>query len=268
VSVGKGDDASVNTVFSYDFGGSDYNIDRAVFTYGYGDLECSCPNTKVYDSGVNLYNKKTHPQEEFTITSMAVDMRTLEATFVNPLGTGKSVVNSACAGTGVDNGAVLTIDISGTPFQLAGLPDIALNGSSWSEVQSGGYGNAGEYGRNGALINWGWGSSTVVTCETRQKCTVRNTGHCGTGGFINFREIPVHFEEDFLHNSNQGEIVQLEFIPGHDEGTCAQEQGKCDVSPSDLGECGAGTRDQCASKSCCWSETAENESVGNCFYEG
>jgi len=185
------------------------DVNQAVFTYGYGDMECECPETETYS--ISLRKKSDQLGIDVTYDVMTVNLRTMVATF--PEG---SLSNSECMNDywyGIRSGH-MTVDLTGTPFQLAKASELALN-TNYDFSQAGSL----KHEMTGPFYLSGWSSISRVNCSSVQKCTVDFDGRCAAAGIWNFDTFPGTNDSENLYSfiHFQGEVAKLEYVSGFED---------------------------------------------------
>jgi hypothetical protein len=257
----------VMTVFVADY----ENVDEAIFTYGYGDMECKCPATE--QVVIRTHAQGTHPgssgvyTKDLSYNNFTVDLRTMSArvtklvepTNSNPF-TYKAFETANCDGKQPEGG-VVSVDLTGTPFQI---PAEDVPADAFTEGGFVAHGGA-EYPayRNGNLILWSSGGRLELKCQSLQKCEIRCFGTCGHCGFVDTSHAPfndptasVSFRNDY-RTPEEGNSIRVEYVDGYVDG-CTGEQGLCEVGSGERVACeNAATRAQCQAQGCCFDEASE-----------
>lgn len=185
------------------------DVNQAVFTYGYGDMECECPETETYS--ISLRKKSSQLGIDVTYDVMTVNLRTMVATFPE-----SSLSNNECMNDywhGIRSGH-MTVDLTGTPFQLAKASELALNTNYDFS-----YAGSLKHEMTGPFYLSGWSSISRVNCSSVQKCTVDFDGRCAAAGIWNFDTFPGTNDSENLYSfiHFQGEVAKLEYVSGFED---------------------------------------------------
>jgi len=176
------------------------DVNQAVFTYGYGDMECECPETETYSISLRRLSLEHGIDETHDV--MTVNLRTMVATF--PEG---SLSNRECMNNyweGIRKGQLI-VDLTGTPFQLAKASELVLN-TNYDYIKDG-----STFKMTGPFYLNGWNAISRVNCSTLQKCQVDFDGRCAEAGLWNFDKMPNGF--GWFH----GEVAKLEYVTGFED---------------------------------------------------
>jgi len=248
---------------------ADYeNVDEAIFTYGYGDMECKCPATeqvviRTHAQGIHSGTYK----KDLAYNNFTVDLRTMSARVTKlventePIYYSNAFEVANCNGSQPEGG-VVSVDLTGTPFQIAAA-DVPAD--AFTEDGFVGYGGS-EYPafRNGNLILWSSGGRIELKCQSLQKCELRCFGTCGHCGFVDTSHAPfndptasVSFKNDYQLKPEEGNSIRVEYVDGYVDG-CTGEQGLCEVGSGERVACeNAATRAQCQAQGCCFDEASK-----------
>merc|ERR1719379_57916 len=223
----------------------DIAADEAIFTYGYGDMECKCPVEEEYEIEVERKMLGHNGiSEDVHFSKMSVDSRTLIATLE------KEPRIVACQGGNAGEKGLLTINLEGTPFEFADLEaSELLNGNSIS-----GYTAGSSQFSNGPFFGWGWNMRYNVSCESTQKCSLKLAGECAHGGVGNTRD-PLFKSPEGKNVLKRAKQIRLQYLPAYIDG-CTSINGLCEADIDDREACGAEgvTEEQCKAEDCCYDE--------------
>jgi hypothetical protein len=146
---------------------------------------------------------------ETTYDTMTVNLRTMVATF--PQGALKVGECNNNWWEGLRTGE-FTIDLTGTPFQLAKVSELTLNTNyDYYKDSTLGHKNTGPFYLSG------WNTINRVNCSTVQRCSEYFDGRCASTGIWNFDETVTSFDSTYAYGSLQNTVAKLEYVNGYED---------------------------------------------------
>merc|ERR1719387_932784 len=112
---------------------------------------------------------------------------------------------------------------------------------------------------NGVLVNYSaGGGTTLLKCESLQKCELICTGYCGHCAILDstlakFSPGSNVFWSDVNGDNDLGFSIAVEYVDNFVD-ACTGQEGLCEVEAAERVSCDATSRDQCKAKGCCFDE--------------